>query len=126
MEDETQQESMFDLSGKEFNKNFIDSSQPLFVPNNPIHWKAHKIQLLIARLEKQSESNPAQFNSKNYIDALESFEQCIKAIKEVEKNEGMDERELDQGGDEESAQKVGERVAPSVGSGVSADNPIAG
>lgn len=84
---------MFDLSGKEFNAYWVDEKAPLFIPNNPLHWKAHKLQILISRLDKQSERNPAQFNSKNYIDALNEFE---KLIAEITRKAGGDEN-LDEG-----------------------------
>ena len=77
---EEPQTALFDLSGREFNVNWVDDKQPLFIPNNPIHWKAHKLQILVARLEKQASQNPAQFNSKNYIDALNELEKLMNEI----------------------------------------------
>lgn len=84
------QETLFDLTGKEFNAYWVDEKAPLFIPNNPLHWKAHKLQVLIARLDKQSERNPAQFNSKNYIDALNEFQNLIEKIRKAADNEDMD------------------------------------
>ena len=63
---ENEQPTLFDLSGKQFNINWVDEKQPLFVANNPLHWKGHKLQILIARLERQAQNNAAQFNSNTY------------------------------------------------------------
>jgi hypothetical protein len=81
-EAEEAQSTLFDLSGKEFNAYWVDEKAPLFIANNALHWKAHKLQTLITRLEVQQQKNPAQFNSKTYIDALNEFERLIGEIKE--------------------------------------------
>lgn len=119
------QESLFDLSGKEYNAYWVDEKAPLFIPNNPLHWKAHKLQILISRLEIQASKNPAQFNSKNYIDALSEFEKLITQITRKASNEGVDERTLAEGWTEGAASEVGEGNSAGLGTGVSADNPIA-
>lgn len=123
---EAVQESMFDLSGKEFNAYWVDEKAPLFIPNNPLHWKAHKLQILISRLEVQASKNPAQFNSKNYIDALNEFQNLVEQIGRKAKDENVDEGGLAQGWNEGAAREVGEGTSPSVAAGVSTDNPLAG
>ena len=116
---EQEQAALFDLSGKEFNLMFVDAHQPLQVFNNPLHWKAHKLQVLIARLDKQAERNPAQFNSANYITAMNELEKCMEKINAV-----YDQGGLAEDGDAETAPEVGEGTTPSVDSRVSADNPL--
>lgn len=92
--EDVQQETLFDLSGKEYNAYWVDEKAPLFVPNNPLHWKAHKLQILVSRLEVQAQKNPAQFNSKNYIDALSELEKLLTDISKRGDNESMDSRNL--------------------------------
>jgi hypothetical protein len=121
--EEATQNTLFDLSAKEFNIMWVDEKAPLSVPNNPMHWKAHKLQTLIARLEKQAERNPAQFNSKNYIDVLNEFERLMLEIKE-----GQDETyasTVGAVGDTSEAPAMGEGNAVGLDIGVSADNPTA-
>ena len=126
--EESGQVAMLDLDGKEYNAYWVDEKQNLFIPNNPLHFKAHKLQVLLARLDNQAAKNPAQFNSKNYIDALNEYTRCIKMI-----NEGLtDDEVLDKGGmDSEragnsKAPHVGEGASSSLDLGISADNPFAG
>lgn len=121
--EEATQNTLFDLSGKEYNAMWVDEKAPLFIPNNPTHWKAHKLQTLIARLEKQAERNPAQFNSKNYIDVINEFERLMLEIKEGQHEiniEGMAAAR-----DAAAAAAVGEGNAIGVDIGISADNPTA-
>lgn len=125
-EEESPQQALFDTSGKQYNVNFVDQNQPLFIPNNPLHWKAHKLQVLLSRLEKQSATNPAQFNSRTYIDTLSAYEDAIEKIKLKEDQNGMDSGEVATGGESPTAQEVGTRITLGMGNGVSADNPLAG
>lgn len=120
-----EQTSLLDLSGKEFNVMWVDESAPLFVANNPLHWKAHKLQVLAARLEKQAERNPAQFNSKNYMDVIDKL---VTIMEEIENGKKV----LDEGGlDCKSTGSIetpamGAGTTSSVDIGISADNPLAG
>lgn len=86
------QATLLDITTKEFDPYWVDQNQPLQIPNNPLHFKAHSLQVLLDLLRTQAKKNPAQFNSKNYIDALNEFTKCIQAIKD-----GRDEI-LDEGG----------------------------
>lgn len=79
-DDEGTQQSMFDLSGREFNAMWVDEKQPLFVANNPKHWKAHKIQVAINRLEKHLERNPAQFNASVYKSLVDDSADLMEQI----------------------------------------------
>lgn len=124
--EEANQESMFDLSSKEFNPYWIDENAKLIVPNQPLHWKAHKLQILIERLEKQAERNPAQFNSKNYIDALNEFEKLCTEINRKAQDESLDAERVVESGNEGATPEVGARNTPRLGLRISADNPIAG
>lgn len=121
--EEATQNTLFDLSGKEYNAMWVDDKAPLFIPNNPTHWKAHKLQTLIARLEKQAERNPAQFNSKNYIDVINEFERLMLEIKEGQ-HETYAAR-VGAVGDTSTAPAMGEGNAIGVDIGISADNPTA-
>lgn len=121
---EPEQSTLLDLESKEINADWVDPNQPLKVPRNPLHWKAHELQLLLQILKKQASRNPAQFNSKNYIDTLTEYTKCIKAI-----NDGKDEV-LDEGGVDSprtgssETSPVGAGASVSVGAGISADNPL--
>lgn len=118
------QETLFDISGREFNLNWIDESQPLFVAHNPLYWKAHKLQIMIARLEKQSANNPAQFNSSVYYQAVNALEDLMQKINRGETSEILDERSVAEIGDAGAETEVGEGVTVGVGARVSADNPL--
>jgi len=121
-----EQRSMFDLSGREFNAMWVDEKQPLFIANNPLHWKAHKLQILIARLDKQAEKNAAQFNSANYIAAVNELEKCMEKINDQGELDALhDESGLGEISEERS-DTVGARNASGLDTGVSADNPFAG
>lgn len=120
---EENQSTLFDLTGKEFNAYWVDEKAPLFIPNNPLHWKAHKLQALLSRLEIQAQKNPAQFNSKNYIDVLNELERLMTQITERPDDE-LDEGAVASIGDEGAAPTMGEGVATSVGVGVSTNNPL--
>lgn len=75
-----QQTALLDLSGREFNQLWVDDNAPLFVANNPLHWKAHKIQVALARLDKIAEKNPAQFNSTVYMATLDKLADLMTEI----------------------------------------------
>lgn len=120
------QAAMLDLNGELYNAMWVDSKQPLFIPDKPLHWKAHKLQVLLARLDKQAEQKPSAFSSANYIVALNEYTKCINQIK-LGANDGeqLDEGGVDQfpaGRKEEAAMGAG--VAPGVDPGISADNPL--
>lgn len=88
-DDQQGQTTLLDTSSKEFDPYWVDQNQPLKIPNNPLHFKAHSLQVLLDLLRTQAKKNPAQFNSKNYIEALNEFTKCIQAIKDG-KNEILD------------------------------------
>lgn len=122
--EEPAQATLFDLSGKEFNINWVDEKQPLFVANNPIHWKAHKLQIMIARLDKQSANNPAQFNSNVYYQAVNELEKLMTQINQGVTSETVDTGNVAEIGDGNSTTPMGEGVTSSVDVGISADNPL--
>lgn len=124
LEVEEKQNTLFDLSGEKFNINWVDEKQPLFIANNPLHWKAHKLQVLITRLDKQAQNNPAQFNSKNYIMAVNELKIVMEEIKGVKTDEVLESPGLGADRDAGAAQTVGEGNTVGMGFGVSADNPI--
>lgn len=121
--DEAGQTALLDVTGKEFNAMWIDEKQSLFIPNNPLHFKTHKLQILLARLDKQAEKNPAQFNSTTYLAVLNEYTKCAKDINEG-KDADDDTPEVVGLGDNETAPAMGERVAAGVDNGISADNPL--
>lgn len=122
------QAGLFNLNTKELTPYWIDPNQPLIIPRNPLHWQAHKLQLLMARLDTQAEKNPAQFNSKNYIDALNAYTRCVTLINKGKTSDevldagGMDPESTEQG----DTPEMGAGTSDSVGAGISADNPFAG
>jgi hypothetical protein len=128
-EDEQGQTMLLDTSTKQYNPFWVDAKQKGIIPNNPLHYKAHKLQVLLARLDKQAESNPAQFNSKNYIDALKEWTHTVKLIKDG-KTEDEAPTTDDAGGmgaaPGREAAAVGTRAPAGVGSGISSDNPFSG
>lgn len=124
-QDEQQQGQLLNLNTKEFNPYWVNEKQPLLVPDNPLHYKAHKLQVLLELLSKQAAKNPAQFNSRNYIDALNEYTRCINSIKEGKTDDGLDEGSVDQDSPRSKTPAVGEGVAAGVDSGVSTDNPLA-
>ena len=107
---------------------WVDETQPLFVANNPTHWKAHKLQVAIERMEKQQKSNPAQFNAAVYFAALDKIAELMEQIN----SKGESGEILGSGVVVE--ERTGRSKAPHVGDGtpaglhpgVSADNPFAG
>lgn len=125
LESNKSQKSLFNLNGRELNPNWIDPNQPLFIPDQPLHYRAHKLQIMVHALEKQAVNNPAQFNSKNFREMLAEYTACVKAIKD-----GLDEipneRTVVDDGDEGTASEMGDGTPSGVDSRVSADNPFSG
>lgn len=87
-----EQAQLLDLETREFDPFWVDPNQPLQVPINPLHFAAHKYQIILARLERQAAKNPAQFNSGNYILIMEKLEKLWEAI-----NDGKTSKALDEG-----------------------------
>lgn len=75
-----EQATLLDVSTKQYDPYWVDPQQPLAVPNNPLHYAAHKYQLILARLDQQAVKNPAQFNSGNYIAIMEKLEKLWEQI----------------------------------------------
>lgn len=128
MSEPAEQTALLDLSAKEYNAYWVDPQQPLIVPNNPLHWKAHELQILLGILKTQAGKNPAQFNSRNYIDTLAEYTKCVTLI-----NKGAtDETVLDEGSMDvertlrSKAPAMGEGATLGMGAGVSTNNPLAG
>jgi hypothetical protein len=126
-ERQPQQTTLLDLSSKELNAYWVDPAQPLIIPLNPLHWRAHELQLLLQILKVQAQNNPAQFNSKNYIETLNEYTRAVQAINDGKTaDELLDKGEVGGGGDAGAAPKMGDGDAAGVDSGISADNPLAG
>lgn len=124
---EAPQSKLFNTETKSINPYWIDPDQPLLVPVNPLHYQAHKLQLMLTRMELQSSTNAAQFNSANYNAMLTKFTEICQAINDGKTANDLSEpRVMGENGDPGSAPAMGEGNAPSVGPGVSADNPTAG
>lgn len=126
-----QQTQLLDLNGREFNQLWVDDNAPLFVANNPLHWKAHKLQVALARLDKIAEKNPAQFNSTVYMATLDKLADLMEEINNnrmvAHANELLEQNEMDQrntGSGE--AEEIRDRKSDGLDSGISADNPFAG
>lgn len=120
------QPKLFNTDTKEIYPSWIDPNQPLKVPVNPLHYEAHKLQVLLARLDRQAETNPAQFNSTNYINTLDRFTKLCEAIntgKNLDEVLGSDD--LASNGNGSAADAVGEGNTSSMGVTISADNPTA-
>lgn len=125
-----QQTALLDLNGREFNQLWVDDNAPLFVANNPLHWKAHKLQIALARLDKIAEKNPAQFNSNVYMATLDKLAELMEQINNNEMvakaNEVLGQSEVDQGSAERGgSEEVRPRKSDGVDTGISADNPFA-
>lgn len=124
--DDQEQTTLLNLEGKSLNTMWVDEKAPLFIPNNPVHWKAHKLQVLLSRLDKQAEKNGAQFNSTAYLSILNEYTKCVEAIRSNNENAILNEGNLESDRNGSSARTVGETIALGVDHGVSADNPAAG
>lgn len=126
------QGTLLDTTTREINPYWIDPAQALLVPVNPDHFEAHKLQLLLQRLDKQAEHKPAQFSSANYIAVLEKFTSICKQINKgdsaargEDEDDDLDERDMVASRNQEAAATVGAGAALGVGAGISADNPLA-
>ena len=131
-----QQTALLDLNGREFNQLWVDDNAPLFVANNPLHWKAHKLQVALARLDKIAEKNPAQFNSTAYFAALDKLAGLMEEINAGKTKVATNDAENDaailesgavaEGSAERSgSEEVRQGKPDGVDSGISADNPFA-
>lgn len=124
--EEAEQTTLLNLDGKNLNAMWVDEKAPLFIPNNPVHWKAHKLQVLLSRLDKQAEKNGAQFNSNAYLSILNEYTKCVEAIRSNNESAILNEGNMEADGNGSAEVNVGETVALSVDNGVSPDNPAAG
>lgn len=121
------QTTMFNLESKEMNPYWVDPDQPLKIPVNPLHVKAHELQQLWQLMKAQAKKNGAQFNATAAVNVLNEYTKCVQMI-----NEGKTAHDLlEQGkmaGDGESGRQapMGDGVTPSLGAGVSPTNPLAG
>lgn len=82
LEEQVGQTTLLNVECKEITPNWVDPKQPLKVPINPLHYYAHKLQVLLERLDVQAKTNPAQFSPKNYIETLNAYTRCIEGINE--------------------------------------------
>jgi hypothetical protein len=122
-----QQTALLDLDGQELNAMWVDESQPLFIANNPLHWKAHKFQLIVARLEKQAVNNPAQFNSTSYINAVDKLGALMEQIKGGQNGQVLESGKVDGGLPEYRGSEVSSEGKPDgVDSDVRPYNPFTG
>lgn len=132
-----QQTALLDLDGRELNQLWVDDNAPLFVANNPLHWKAHKLQVALARMDKMAEKNPAQFNSTAYFAALDKLAELMEQINagqmKVATNDAENDAAILESGEmaEGSAERSGSQTlrpgeSNGVDIGISADNPFAG
>lgn len=120
-----EQPAMLNLNTRELDPYWIDPAQPLEVPVNPLHYAAHKYQLILARLDMQAARNPAQFNSGNYIQIVEKLE---KLWEEINKKDGVNadtgSSDMVDTGDGAATTALGDGDAARLHPGVSADNPL--
>ena len=124
---EEEQGTLFNLKSKEIDPYWVDPKQPLKIPAEPLHVKAHRLQLLLERLDNQAAKNAAQFNSANYMAILNEYIKTVEQIKEGKTaGELLKSGSLGNGGDAGRQAPMGDGTAPGVGAGVSADNPAAG
>jgi len=126
-----EQSTLLDLGGRELNAMWVDENQPLFIPNNPLHWKAHKLQVALAKMEKQQEKNPAQFNSTTYLAMLNQYTEVLDEINKEAKvahaEQVLESGKMDSGDSEQSGSgEVRPGKSDGLDSGISADNPFAG
>lgn len=127
MDNEGGQTTLLNVECKEIAPDWIDPAQPLKVPVNPLHYHAHKLQILLARLDVQAKNNPAQFNSKNYIETLNAYTRCIKGINEGKSvDEVLDEGAVAENWNEGTTTPVGDAITVGLDSRIPADNPLAG
>lgn len=122
-----EQESLLNLDTKELNAYWVDPAQPLLVPANPLHYAAHKYQIILQRLDIQASKNPAQFNSGNYIAIMEKLEKLWEQINNGETTIAVhDKPGVSDSSGQADSRKVGDGASAPVDTTVSADNPFAG
>lgn len=121
-----EQATLLNIDTKEISAYWVDPGQPLLVPTNPLHYAAHKYQLILARLDKQAARNPAQFNSGNYVLIMEKLEKLWEQINKGDTVAVHGSPEVATDGDETAAPAMGNGNAAGVRAGISADNPLAG
>lgn len=123
------QAQLLNTETKSITPNWVDPEQPLLVPVNPLHYVAHKYQLILARLDQQAAKNGAQFNSGNYIQIMEKLEKLWEAINAGKStlddpvstsNDAGTVGELPAG----AASRVGKDRPVGVGAGVQTENPV--
>lgn len=129
--DEDQQVALLDLSGKDIDAYWVDEKQPLFVPSNPLHWKTHKLQLLLKRLDQQFKVKSNSVDSQTYLRILNEYERCCEQINNITKglspDENLESGELDsKRTSDKSSAAMGSGIASGLDFGVSADNPLTG
>lgn len=119
---------LFDTNTREINPYWIDTAQPLKIPVNPLHYHAHKLQLLLARMDRQAENNPAQFNSGNYLKILTEFTSTTEAINKGASSidEIHESGSVDPDRHDAAAEEMGDTTSAGMDIGISADNPFAG
>jgi hypothetical protein len=88
------QTTLLDLKTITISPYWVDPKQDLIVPVNPLHYKAHKLQLLLQRLDFQAEKNGAQFNSSTYLAVLNEYTKCIELINKGETSDVMGQDEM--------------------------------
>ena len=127
VETENEPETLFDLSALEVQVKLPNENKILFIPLKPVHHKALKLQNLINTMEVQAAKNGAQFNSRNYLDALNSFTECAEEIrKEIERGSDLVTGVMAAVGNEGTAGADSEIKPISMGFGVPAKNSLAG
>ncbi len=119
------QPALINLETKDISPYWVDPDQPLRIPLNPLHFEAHKLQLILERLEVQAERNPAQFNSGNYLLILNKLAVLWERINDG-KTTVLDEGEMDGSRDGTGAQIVGSTIPLGVDSRVRANDPTPG
>ena len=125
-----EQATLLDLNGRELNAMWVDENQPLFIPNNPLHWKAHKLQVALAKMEKQQERNPAQFNSTTYLAMLNQYTEVMdeinKELKVADANKVLESGAMAEGSTERiGSEEIRAGKPDGVDPRISADNPFA-
>lgn len=122
-----EQETLFDLKSKQINPYWVNPKQPLLVPANPLHVKAHRLQLLLERLDHQAEKNGAQFNSTTYLAVLNEYTKSVQLINEGKSaHDLLEQGNLGEDGKPGRQASLGNTDTTGLDIGVSPDNPIAG
>jgi hypothetical protein len=123
------QAGLLDVSGEKYNVNWVDEKQPLFVPNRPLHFKAHKLQVLLGMLDKQAQNRPTAFNSTNYLNVLNEYTKCVEIIRGGKPDERSNDQPVDASamggvGYSGTTPAMGGPATPGMGSTEQADNPL--